>query len=204
MKRHYTAVIEQDENPGYSVFFPDLPGCTSAGDTISEAIEMAKEAASLYVDVLQEDGSSLPEATDPDEIAKNIDDDVDVAVMALVEVTSHGKKQRYNLTLDSELVKQVDSLANNRSAFFEEAARVAIHNRVFATSIGNDFTFSLAMLRQKMAELSSALDTSIPEVSIQTDFVGGSHSKNEISKLIQKELVKLDEQRSRIPGTIIR
>jgi predicted RNase H-like HicB family nuclease len=34
---HYPAIIEGDAETGYSVFFPDIPGCTSGGDTLQEA-----------------------------------------------------------------------------------------------------------------------------------------------------------------------
>ena len=36
---------------GICVSFPDLPGCTTEGDTKEEAIEMAKEALVLWLDV---------------------------------------------------------------------------------------------------------------------------------------------------------
>ena len=40
---HYPAIVER-AGAGYSVFFPDLPGCTSAGATIQEAARNAEEA----------------------------------------------------------------------------------------------------------------------------------------------------------------
>ncbi len=42
-------VVEQD--PGtkrWSAFFPELPGCASAGDTEKEAVANAKEALELW------------------------------------------------------------------------------------------------------------------------------------------------------------
>lgn len=42
-------LIELDsETKRWSAVFPELPGCASAGDTESEAIENAKEALSLW------------------------------------------------------------------------------------------------------------------------------------------------------------
>lgn len=40
---------------------PSLPGCISQGATRDEALENIKEAISLYLDVLNEDGQSIPE-----------------------------------------------------------------------------------------------------------------------------------------------
>ena len=43
------AVVEYDsEVGGYAVYCPELPGCTSAGDTQAEALENIKEAIALY------------------------------------------------------------------------------------------------------------------------------------------------------------
>ncbi|MBR4163712.1 MAG: type II toxin-antitoxin system HicB family antitoxin [Solobacterium sp.] len=48
---YYPAVFHASENSkGYWVEFPDLPGCFTEGKTDEEAVEMAKEALSLYLD----------------------------------------------------------------------------------------------------------------------------------------------------------
>ena len=44
----YLAVLEPGEDGSYSVSFPDLPGCFSYGDNLTEAQRMAEEAASLH------------------------------------------------------------------------------------------------------------------------------------------------------------
>jgi predicted RNase H-like HicB family nuclease len=42
-------LVEHDEETGrWSAVFPELPGCTSAGDTESEAITNAREALELW------------------------------------------------------------------------------------------------------------------------------------------------------------
>ena len=58
---HYIAIIE-DAGPDHAigVWFPDLPGCTSAGDDIDEALRNAPEALELYAESLHEDGKPLP------------------------------------------------------------------------------------------------------------------------------------------------
>jgi predicted RNase H-like HicB family nuclease len=48
----------QDEG-GYHVYAPDLPGLHTQGDTLEEAIANAEEALELYIDGLREDGRSL-------------------------------------------------------------------------------------------------------------------------------------------------
>lgn len=46
----YDGVFEKEEDGGYSVWIPDLPGCASQGDSLEEAIENIKEAAQLYLE----------------------------------------------------------------------------------------------------------------------------------------------------------
>lgn len=53
MKRQileYNAVFQKEDEGGYSVWVPSLPGCTSQGETFEEALENIKEAISLYLE----------------------------------------------------------------------------------------------------------------------------------------------------------
>ena len=42
----YLAVLEPSTNGSYSIYFPDLPGCISVGNSLEDAAHMAAEAAS--------------------------------------------------------------------------------------------------------------------------------------------------------------
>jgi len=46
----YNAVFQQEDDGGYSVWVPSLPGCTSQGDSFEQATENIKEAIGLYLD----------------------------------------------------------------------------------------------------------------------------------------------------------
>jgi len=56
----YLAVYEPVGNGGYSVYFPDVPGCVSCGDSLTQARRMAEEALSLHLSGMEEDGDPLP------------------------------------------------------------------------------------------------------------------------------------------------
>lgn len=56
-------VIFEWAGTNYSVYVPDLPGCVSTGKTIEEAEENVREAISLYMDVLRDEGKPIPEPT---------------------------------------------------------------------------------------------------------------------------------------------
>ena len=50
---NYRVIFRKEPEGGYTVNVPSLPGCITFGDTIDEAIEMAKEAILLYIDSLK-------------------------------------------------------------------------------------------------------------------------------------------------------
>jgi predicted RNase H-like HicB family nuclease len=62
MSSHYVAIVE-DEGPDKAVglWFPDLPGCFSAGDTVDGALLNASEAVAIYAEALAKEGKALPE-----------------------------------------------------------------------------------------------------------------------------------------------
>ena len=61
-KIFYPAVFTKEDN-GYWVKFPDLPGCFTEGDSISEAYEMAQEAMGLWLET-ENRTFNYPEASD--------------------------------------------------------------------------------------------------------------------------------------------
>ncbi|MDD4125936.1 MAG: type II toxin-antitoxin system HicB family antitoxin [Eubacteriales bacterium] len=58
-KISYLAVFEPCGN-GYSVYFPDLPGCVSYGDSFEEALNEAKDALGLHLYGMKKDGDKIP------------------------------------------------------------------------------------------------------------------------------------------------
>ena len=57
----YTIILEPDpEEGGYTVTVPVLPGCVTQGETIEEAIVMAKDAIRLFIETLIAEGQPVP------------------------------------------------------------------------------------------------------------------------------------------------
>lgn len=52
--------LSKDEGGGYSISFPDLPGCCSDGATPEEAIANGRDALRAWLSVAQEFGDQLP------------------------------------------------------------------------------------------------------------------------------------------------
>ncbi|MCR5431351.1 MAG: type II toxin-antitoxin system HicB family antitoxin [Lachnospiraceae bacterium] len=59
MKYIYPAVFSPEDS-GYSVEFPDLPGCCTCGDSLEESLSMAKDALSLFLVELEDEKQDIP------------------------------------------------------------------------------------------------------------------------------------------------
>lgn len=58
-KSSYLAVFEPS-GEGYSVYFPDLPGCISYGNSYEEAQKEAADALGLHLYGMEKDGDKIP------------------------------------------------------------------------------------------------------------------------------------------------
>jgi predicted RNase H-like HicB family nuclease len=56
--------LEKEEEGGYTVIVPALTGCVTFGETVEEAIAMAKEAIEGYIETLIDLGKEVPTDND--------------------------------------------------------------------------------------------------------------------------------------------
>ena len=64
----YRITLRKEPEGGYTVLVPSLPGCVTYGKTVEEAIEMARDAITGYVESLIEDGEAVPIEDDQDDL----------------------------------------------------------------------------------------------------------------------------------------
>lgn len=58
---HYVAIVEDTgAEKAIGIWFPDLPGCFSAGDDVDDALRNAHEALALYAEAEAREGRALP------------------------------------------------------------------------------------------------------------------------------------------------
>ncbi len=57
---NYRVLLRKEPEGGYTVTVPSLPGCVTYGDTVEEAISMAREAIELYIESLKAHGEEIP------------------------------------------------------------------------------------------------------------------------------------------------
>jgi len=58
----YLVIIEKGPN-NFSAYAPDLPGCTSAGETFDDVLAGIREAIEGHIEVMREFGEPIPEPT---------------------------------------------------------------------------------------------------------------------------------------------
>ncbi len=61
---NYRIRLIKEEEGGYTVIVPVLPGCITFGETVDEAIAMAKEAIEGYIETLKDLGKEVPTDND--------------------------------------------------------------------------------------------------------------------------------------------
>lgn len=56
----YRVLLRKEPEGGYTVLVPSLPGCVTYGESVDEAIAMAKEAIELYIESLKAHNQDIP------------------------------------------------------------------------------------------------------------------------------------------------
>ena len=58
---NYRVILIPEPDGGYTVKVPAIRGCITYGDTVEEALEMAKDAIEGCIEVLVEAGERIPQ-----------------------------------------------------------------------------------------------------------------------------------------------
>jgi predicted RNase H-like HicB family nuclease len=66
----YLVVLEQAPDGGWGAYVPDLPGCTSWGETRDDAARHVREAIEGHIRVLELDGDPVPAPTSSAEMVE--------------------------------------------------------------------------------------------------------------------------------------
>lgn len=134
MSTQYVAVIEKDPDSAFGVWFPDVEGCFSAGDTLEQAAANAGAALRQHTEALESAGRQVPMARAVDAVMQDREVRKSVRggalLFAVPLLADAGRTVRINISLDKALVDQIDTAAEKRgltrSAFLAQAAREKI------------------------------------------------------------------------------
>ncbi len=127
--RSYLAFIHKDPDSDYTVTFPDFSGCITAGATLDEARDMAREALPFHIEGMLADGGQLPDPMSLEQ-ALAADPMGRDTVAFLIDVAIDDPIVRANITMPKGILERIDRYAKahglSRSAFLTQAAQRAM------------------------------------------------------------------------------
>jgi predicted RNase H-like HicB family nuclease/DNA-binding XRE family transcriptional regulator len=98
MKNIYPAIFEK-ETDGYVVYFPDLAGCITEGDTIEDAYAYSKEVLALHLDGLE----NAPEPSKIEDLVKSEDNIVMLVEAGTRDNIVYFKQNEFSQYFDTAL-----------------------------------------------------------------------------------------------------
>jgi len=124
----FTIAIEAGtKKSAFGVVVPDLPGCFSAGDTVEEAFDKAREAIEAHCEVLAESGKKLPQPRPM--TSWQADREYKGCAWGLVDVPAErefGPGEKINITVPALTLRRIDEYVQKhgetRSGFLVKAA----------------------------------------------------------------------------------
>jgi len=128
MKNAYPIILTPDKS-GYVVYIPDF-NINTEGDSMTEAIEMARDAIGIIGIEIEDSNQPLPEPTAIENIKKENADDI----LSLVDVdfTEYRRQNdmrsvRRNVTLPAWLDFEASKSGVNVSAILQKALKQELH-----------------------------------------------------------------------------
>ena len=123
MKLVYPAVFSPCTEGGYTITFPDLPGCFTEGDDLAEAMFMAQDAASGWILGEMEDGEEIPESSCIEDIHTEDEQFVNLIVLDMDSYAEkYGKKAvKKTLTIPAWMNTYVEKHGVSCSKLLQEA-----------------------------------------------------------------------------------
>ncbi|RIV20246.1 type II toxin-antitoxin system HicB family antitoxin [Alicyclobacillaceae bacterium I2511] len=126
----FPAVFDPAEKgeSGYTVTFPDLPGCITEGDTIEEALANAREAMELWLWDTEQHGELIPVPSDPKNIQLKKGKFVMLVIawMDLIRDEMANKSIKKTLTLP----KWLNDAAEKQQLNFSQLLQFALKERL--------------------------------------------------------------------------
>ncbi|MEI7582216.1 type II toxin-antitoxin system HicB family antitoxin [Runella sp.] len=69
---NYRVIIRKEPEGSYTAIVPTLKGCITWGETIEEAMKMAKEAIEVMIESMQAKGLEIPDDSETVEYSVNV------------------------------------------------------------------------------------------------------------------------------------
>jgi predicted RNase H-like HicB family nuclease len=129
-KYYFPAIFDSgtENEEGFTVTFPDLPGCITEGSDMDEAVYMAKDVLAGFLYGMEEDGEKIPNPSNPSniELPKG-------AFISIIEVrTDYIRDEIENKAVKKTLTipKWLNDAAENENINFSQLLQFAIKERL--------------------------------------------------------------------------
>ncbi|MDB5470686.1 MAG: CopG family transcriptional regulator [Caulobacter sp.] len=113
----FPGIVEAASDGSFGLFFPDLPGCVTAADSLDDLAAGAREALQLHLEGMIEDGLAIPAASAIADLPH--DPDINEAGILLVEALPDAADV-VSLTLSAALLSRIDAAAQARGTTREK------------------------------------------------------------------------------------
>lgn len=125
MSKYLYPAIFTKEDSGYSVNFPDIENCFTSGETLVEAMEMAKDVLCLTLYGLEEEGKTIPSASAVNNIHHDENSFVSLVDCDTIEYRKffNNKAVKKTLTIPSWLNDLAEKNEVNFSSILQEALK---------------------------------------------------------------------------------
>ena len=124
MKYAYPAIFHPEADGGYSVFFPDIEGCFTQGDTELEAVDMAEDALTLMLWDMEERKEPLPAPSKASSIPLQGDEFIMLVKADTLAYRKHHDTQAVKKTLS--IPRWLDTLAKEQNINFSNVLQNAL------------------------------------------------------------------------------
>lgn len=129
-KYYFPAIFDPgtDGSEGFTVTFPDLPGCITEGSDMADALHMAKDVLAGFLYGMEEDNEEIPSPSNPDNSKLPSG-----AFISIVEVwTDYVREENENKAIKKTLTipKWLNDAAEKESVNFSQLLQYAIKERL--------------------------------------------------------------------------
>jgi len=129
-KYYFPAIFDPgtDNEQGFTITFPDLPGCITEGSNMDEAVYMAKDVLVGFLYGMEEDGEEIPDASNPSSIELP-----EGAFISIIEVrTDYIRDEIENKAVKKTLTipKWLNDAAEKENINFSQLLQFAIKERL--------------------------------------------------------------------------
>ena len=135
MKYIYTALFTPiEDGSGYYAKVPDLPGCITTGNSLSDAIDQITDAMSAWLVVAEDEGEPITPPSPQEKLSVDAGTIYSLISADTIEYRAQTDTRavRKNVSLPSWMVRLADKRGINCSQVLQDALRTLLDNSTIA------------------------------------------------------------------------